>query len=34
MDINTITKLTVTLETINERIGKIEDRLDLSKKEE
>ena len=31
---NTITKLTVTLETINERIGKIEKRLDNDKKEE
>ena len=31
---NTITKLTVTLETINERIGKIENRLENDKKEE
>ena len=30
---STITKLTGTLETINERIGKIEDRLDSNKKE-
>lgn len=28
---NTITKLTVTLETINERIGKIEDSINIKK---